>query len=300
MPPTTSTNPLDDNPFVLTTPVVFLVFNRPDLTERVFSRIAEAKPKTLLLIADGPRNAKEAAFCDQVRKIVNRIDWECKVLRNFSDVNLGCKHRVASGLDWVFSQVDEAIILEDDCLPSHSLFYFCQTLLERFRDDARVFMIGGNNFQFGINRTEASYYFSRYAEIWGWATWKRAWHHYDITMKSWPAFKAASRIRSVFENPAEQQYWEPYFQQTYEGKIDTWDYIWFYTCLSQNGLTILPNVNLVSNLGFGPDATHTFDINSRFANVPAGEIWDIKHPQLLIRDVEADAYYFEHVVSIAG
>jgi hypothetical protein len=149
MPPTISTNPLDDNPFVLTTPVVFLVFNRPDLTERVFSRIAEAKPKTLLLIADGPRNAKEAVLCDQVRKIVNRIDWECKVLRNFSDVNLGCKHRVASGLDWVFSQVDEAIILEDDCLPSHSFFYFSQTLLERFRDDDRVFMIGETIFNSG-------------------------------------------------------------------------------------------------------------------------------------------------------
>lgn len=287
------------NSSALTTPVAFFVFNRPDLTERVFNRIAEAKPHTLLLVADGPRNPKEAEACDQVRKIISRVDWDCEVLKNFSNVNLGCKHRVASGLDWVFSLVEEAIILEDDCLPSLSFFNFCQVLLERYRDDDRVFMIGGNNFQFGVNRTEASYYFSRYAEIWGWATWKRAWRHYDIAMKSWPAFKAAGRIRSVFENPAEQRYWEPYFQQTYEGKIDTWDYIWFYTCLSQSGLTILPNVNLVSNLGFGPEATHTFDVNSRFANVPAGEIWDIKHPQLLIRDVGADAYYFEHVVSIA-
>jgi hypothetical protein len=296
MPPTISTNTLDDNPFVLTTPVVFLVFNRPDLTERVFSRIAEAKPKTLLLIADGPRNGKEAALCDQVRKTVDRIDWECKVLRNFSDVNLGCKHRVASGLDWVFSQVDEAIILEDDCLPSHSFFYFCQTLLERFRDDKRIFMIGGDNFQFGLNRAEDSYYFSRYAEVWGWATWKRAWQYYDVTMKSWPAFKAAGGMRWAFEHPAEQQYWGHYFQETYDGKIDTWDYIWFYTCLSQSGLSVLPNINLVSNLGFGPNATHTFDIASHFANLPAGEIQHIRHPQHLIRHVDADTYYFENFV----
>jgi hypothetical protein len=282
--------------FVLTTPVAFLVFNRPDLTERVFKRIAEAKPKTLLLIADGPRNAKEAALCDQVRKIVDRIDWDCKVLRNFSDVNLGCKHRVASGLDWVFSQVDEAIILEDDCLPSRSFFYFCQTLLERFRDDKRIFMIGGDNFQFGLSRTEDSYYFSRYAEVWGWATWKRAWQYYDVTMKSWPAFKAAGGMRWAFEHPAEQQYWGHYFQETYEGKIDTWDYIWFYTCLSQSGLSVLPNINLVSNLGFGPNATHTFDISSHFANMPAGEIQHIRHPQHLIRHVDADTYYFENFV----
>jgi hypothetical protein len=291
----TETQNVDRSP--LTTPVAFLVFNRPDVTQRVFSRIAEVKPQTLLVVADGPRTKEETKACDQVRKIIDWVDWDCRVLKNFSDVNLGCKRRVASGLDWVFSQVSEAIILEDDCLPSLSFFHFCQTLLNRYRDDQRIFMIGGNNFQFGISRTEASYYFSRYAEIWGWATWRRAWRHYDVTMKSWPAFKAAGRIRWVFENPAEQEYWEPYFQQCYEGKIDTWDYIWFYTCLSQSGLTVLPNINLVSNLGFGPAATHTFDVGSRFANLPAGEIWYIKHPQHLIRHAEADNYYFEKVVA---
>jgi hypothetical protein len=294
---TISTQTQNVKNFVLTTPVAFLVFNRPDVTERVFNRIAEAKPQTLLLVADGPRTEKEATTCDQVRKIIDRVDWDCRVLKNFSDVNLGCKHRVASGLDWVFSQVSEAIILEDDCLPSLSFFHFCQTLLDRYRDDERVFEICGNNFQFGISRTEDSYYFSRYAEIWGWATWRRAWRHYDVTMKSWPAFKAAGCIRWVFENPAEQQYWEPYFQQCYEGKIDTWDYIWFYTCLSQSGLTVLPDINLVSNLGFGPTATHTFDVESRFANVPAGEILHVRHPQHLIRHVEADTYYFDKVVA---
>ena len=282
--------------FVLTTPVAFLVFNRPEVTVRVFERIAAAKPQTLLLVADGPRNENEVVSCDQVRNIITRVDWDCRVLTNFSDINLGCKHRVASGLDWVFSQVDEAIILEDDCLPSRSFFRFCQVLLDRYRANDRIFMVGGNNIQFGISRTENSYYFSRYAEIWGWATWKRAWQHYDVTMKSWPEFKSTGCMRWVFENPLEQQFWESHFQQCYDGKIDTWDFIWFYTCISQSGLTVVPNVNLVSNLGFGPIATHTFDANSRFANIPAGDIWQIKHPRHVIRHAEADRYYFERLV----
>lgn len=282
--------------FVLTTPVAFLVFNRPDLTERVFERIAAAKPPTLLLVADGPRNEKERATCEQVRKIVNQVDWDCRVLKNFADTNLGCKRRVASGLDWVFSQVSEAIILEDDCLPSSSFFYFCQTLLEHYRDDERISMISGNNLQFGMNRTDDSYYFSRYTEIWGWATWRRAWQYYDVTMQSWPAFKAAGCMNSVFEHPEERAFWEPHFQACYDGKIDTWDFIWLYTCLRQSGLTVIPRVNLVSNLGYRADATHTFDTSSRFANVPAEEIGEIKHPEHVIRHAEADTYHFEQIV----
>jgi hypothetical protein len=282
--------------FTLTTPVAMIVFNRPEVTERVFSQIAAAKPQTLLLIADGPRTEAEATACAQVRALIERVDWDCQVLKNYSEANLGCKRRVTSGLDWVFSQFNEAIILEDDCLPSLSFFRYCQTLLERFRDDERVFSIGGNNFQFGSQRTEASYYFSRYSEIWGWATWKRAWQHFDSAMSTWPDFKSAGCIRWVFEHPAEQEYWGQYFQQSYDGKIDAWGYNWFYTCLSQSGLAVMPAVNLVSNIGFGSVATHTHDTSSRFANVPACEIGPIKHPQLTIRHVEADTYYFEQVV----
>jgi hypothetical protein len=281
----------------LTTPVALIFFKRPEVTERVFKRIAEAKPQTLLLIADGPRTKEEAGACAEVREIVERVDWDCLVLKNYSDVNLGCRHRPATGIDWVFSQVNEAIILEDDCVPSLSFFYFCQTLLERYRDDQRIFMIGGNNFQGGMRRTEDSYYFSRYPGTWGWATWKRAWNHFDRTMSTWPAFRAVGQMRWVFENPAERQYWEPYFQLCHDNKLDAWDYIWFYSCLTQSGLIIEPSVNLVSNIGFGPHATHTVDTDPRFSDVPSGEIWEIKHPQHVMRNVEADAYYFDKVVS---
>ena len=284
----------------LTTPVALIFFKRPEVTERVFKRIAEAKPRTLLLIADGPRTKEEAAACADVRKLVEQVDWDCQVLKNYSDVNLGCRHRPATGIDWVFSRFEEAIILEDDCLPSLSFFYFCQSLLERYRDDERIFMIGGNNFQGGIRRTEDSYYFSKYPGTWGWATWKRAWQYYDHTMETWPAFKAAGRMPWIFENPAERRYYEPYFQQCFENKLDAWDYIWLYSYLCQNGLTVEPGINLVSNIGFGSIATHTFQADPRVANVPSGEIWQIKHPRQVIRHLEADAYYFEHVVSITN
>lgn len=291
-----SPEPQEVDRFILTTPVALILFKRPEVIERVFKRIAQAKPQTLLLIADGPRNKEEAIACAQVRDLVQRVDWDCRVLKNYSDVNLGCRHRPATGIDWIFSQVDEAIILEDDCLPSLSFFYFCQTLLEHYRDDERIFMIGGNNFQGGIKRTEDSYYFSRYPGTWGWATWKRAWQYYDHALESWPAVKAAGRLPWIFNSPAEQRYFEPYLQQCYENKLDAWDYIWLYSYLCQNGLTIEPSVNLVSNIGFGSIASHTFETDSPLANVPAGEIWKIQHPRQVIRHVEADAYYFEKVL----
>ncbi len=271
------------------------VFNRPALTKRVLARIAEAKPETLLVIADGPRSKAEGGLCEETRRVMKRIDWDCLVLREYSDQNLGCKLRVSSGLDWVFSQFEQAIVLEDDCLPALSFFWFCQELLERYRYDERIFHISGDNFQFGGPRTNYSYYFSRYPHCWGWATWKRAWQYFDVTMSSWPETKAARQINPVLENPAEQQYWFDIFDRCYNGKINSWAYIWIYNCWCQSALTILPEVNLVSNIGFGGDATHTGDSRSPLANLPTGDVWKIKHPKDVIRHADADAYTFERV-----
>src|SRR5271166_1354685 len=284
----------EESEISITTPVAFFIFRRPALTEQVFARISQAKPSNLLVIADGPRSQEEAKICEETRRILDRIEWDCRVLKNFSDQNLGLKRRVSSGLDWVFSQVEEAIILEDDCLPALSFFPFCQALLERYRDDQRVFMIGGNNFQFGRLRTRYSYYFSRYPEIWGWASWKRAWKHFDPAMSSWPEFKADGYIKAVFENPREQEYWSEILEQCYQGKINSWAYIWCYTCWSQSALTILPDVNLVSNIGFGVDSTHTADPGDPLANLPTGEVWKIKHPKHITRHAEADSFAFEN------
>jgi hypothetical protein len=279
----------------LSTPVAFLIFNRPDLTEIVFKAIAQAKPKKLFVVADGPRFPEEADKCQRARAVVNKIDWDCDIFTNFSETNLGCKLRVFSGIDWVFSQVDEAIFLEDDCLPDASFFSFCQTLLARYRDDSRIMHIGGGNFLFNQVRIEASYYFSRYAFAgYGWASWKRAWNHYDPNMKSWPEFKENGLVGAIFEDEFERDFWAQMLDKTFIGDIDTWDFQWFYTCWCQGGLSILPSVNLVSNLGFRPDATHTkaHDENPPLANLKTSSLETILHPRFLVRNKAADTCVF--------
>ncbi|MBF2073932.1 MAG: FkbM family methyltransferase [Synechococcales cyanobacterium C42_A2020_086] len=280
--------------FKLSTPVAFFIFNRPDLTKRVFQAIAQVKPEVLFVIADGPRSEYEAMLCEQTRQIIDDVDWDCRVLTNFSDRNLGCKERVVSGLSWIFSQVEEVIILEDDCLPTRSFFRFCQTLLEYYRSDTRVFAISGNNFQCGQRRTDYSYYFSRYFHCWGWASWRRVWQQFDRHMMTWSEFSNANWMQIVFDNPFEQAYWSEQFAQTYIGEINSWAYIWLYTCLSQSGLTIIPEENLVSNIGFRQDATHTGDSENPLANLPTSDLWQLQHPPFVISHREADAFTFKY------
>jgi hypothetical protein len=273
------------------TPVAFLIFNRPDTTVKVFEAIRQAKPPKLLVVADGPRSDRpdEAEKCKDTREIIKQVDWDCEVLTNYSDVNLGCKKRVASGLDWVFENVEEAIILEDDCLPHPSFFLFCEELLDKYRDDNRVMTISGDNFQFGKVRNNDSYYFSRYPHCWGWASWRRAWQHFDIEMKDWSKIRGEGWLQDIFCDSSCVKFWMKTFQSTYEGKINTWDYIWTYYCWLQNGLTILPNVNLVSNIGFGNEGTHTKSKKNIFANIPAEEIkFPLQHPSFMIRNEKAD------------
>jgi hypothetical protein len=274
----------------LRAPVAFFVFNRPDTTIRVFEAIAATKPPKLLVVADGPRRDRtsEAALCRQVRSTIERVDWDCEVLTNFSDENLGCRQRIATGLDWVFQTVEEAVVLEDDCLPHPSFFEFCDELLERYRDDERVMGISGDNFQ-PRRLTQASYYFSRFTHVWGWATWRRAWRHYDERMRLWPAFREARALEAVV-HPRSVGYWSDVLNGVYENRIDTWDYQWTFACWTQGGLTILPAVNLVSNIGFRTDATHT-TAASALAELPAFEMpFPLTHPSFVLPDLQADLY----------
>lgn len=284
----------------LTTPVAFMIFNRPDLTQRVFEVIARVKPKQLFVVADGPRFPEETEKCEQARAVVDRVNWECDTFTNFSEENLGCGRRISSGIDWVFSKVEEAIFIEDDCLPNLSFFPYCQELLKYYRRDQRVMTINGNNFQSGRTRTEYSYHFSKYPSFWGWATWRRAWNHYDFDMKFWPEFKQAGMLKMVCDDHYEQRFWTNIFDSLYEdpGIIDTWDHQWNFACWSQNGLAIEPGVNLVSNLGFGrPDASHTAGDTSLPAELfKTEELGEIRHPPFVIRNSGADAYIFDHVI----
>jgi hypothetical protein len=245
------------------------------------------------VVADGPRPDRpdDVEKCKAARAIIDKVDWDCAVLKNYSEVNLGCGKRPATGITWVFEQVEEAIIFEDDCLPHPTFFRFCEELLNYYRHDERIMVISGNNFQFGRSRTNYSYYFSRYNHIWGWASWRRAWKYFDYDLKLWPKIKNENWLTSILEDKTAVKYWTKNFQRTYEGEPTVWDYRWTFACWIQNGLTILPNVNLVSNIGFGEGATHTSSSKSKVANLPVEEmIFPLKHPPFLLRHVEADDF----------
>ena len=279
---------------MIKTPVVFMIFKRPDKAEKVFEAIRQAKPPKLLVIADGPRADRpgEAKNCAATRKIIDRVDWDCEVIKNYSEINLGAGKRLSSGLDWVFDQVEEAIILEDDCVPHPTFFPFCEELLERYRYDERIASISGQNVQFGRKRSEYSYYFSRYPHIWGWATWRRAWQYYDFEIKLWPEIKTRNLLRDILLDPEAEKCWSEIFQSLYEGRRrDAWDSQWTFACWIQSRLSIISNVNLISNIGFGKDATNTDDENSRHHNLASEAIqFPMKHPPLIIRDAQADKF----------
>ncbi len=273
------------------TPIIFLIFCRPDLTSQVFETIRQVQPKKLLVVADGPRNESEASLCQQARAVTEAVEWDCEVLRNYADKNLGCRQRVSSGLDWAFTQVEEAIILEDDCLPDISFFHFCEELLEHYRYDQRVMMISGDNFCLGKKRTDYSYYFSRYINIWGWATWKRAWQHYDIEMYLWDEIKQGNWLQNIFSAPRTVDYWHDIFQRVYDGDINTWDYQWVFACWIQSGYSVVPTNNLVSNIGFGIEATHTTRKQSKSSAIPTESIqFPLVHPPFVIQDAIVDRF----------
>lgn len=278
------------------TPVVLIIFNRPALVAKVFSVIAKARPQHLFVIADGPRFPREVEPCRKSRAVVDGIDWDCDVKTNYADKNLGCRERIVSGLNWVFSQVDEAIILEDDCLPHFSFFGFCETLLERYRDDNRVMEIGGANYQFGRMTNEHSYYFSKYAHTHGWATWRRAWRRFDESISIWPRIKQSGQWDLLCNDRKEREYWTRIYDAIFKGELETsWDYQWQLARWCHEGIAAVPRVNLVSNIGFGRGATHTrWKLNS-VASMPTHDIGVIHHPQSITTNKQADRYMFEKV-----
>lgn len=286
----------------LKTPVAFIIFNRPDTTERVFTEISKAKPPKLLVVADGPRQSRlgEAEKCAATRAIIDRVDWDCEVLTNYSDVNLGCKVRVSSGLDWVFEQVPEAIILEDDCLPHPTFFRFCEELLNRYRHDQCISQINGINFQFGHRINNDSYYFSNNCHIWGWASWRDRWQdHYDVEMKCWPQIRDEGRLADWVCSQAEQDYWGNMFERTYQGKVDTWDTQWDFACKLRGQVAVLPNKNLISNIGFGKEATHTTG-SSVLANMQVDEMqFPLRHPEWKFAAKTLDRRFFNQFCKLS-
>ena len=278
-------------PHVLSTAVLFLVFNRLDTTKQVFEAIRQAKPPRLYVAADGARANKEgeADKAQAVRDyIMQNIDWKCEVKTLFQEENLGCKYAVSGAITWFFENEEQGIILEDDCLPSQSFFLFCEELLERYKDDMRVGQITGDNFQNGIKRGDGDYYFSVHNHIWGWATWRDRWKEYDVSLAG---MEDVEFLWQVFNDTDEKKYWEKIFYKMKNNQIDTWDYQWSFALWNVKMLTITPNINLVKNIGFGVDATHT-KLETKFSNLKTSNIIVSSHPRKVVRNYEADRYIF--------
>lgn len=276
----------------LSTPVILLIFNRPVTTARVFATIRAARPARLFVIADGPRPDRPADIqrCAAARAATDQVDWPCEVMRNYAPTNLGLADRVAGGISAVFAEVEEAIILEDDCLPDPSFFRFCNELLDHYRDDERVMAISGDNFQRRRQRGPGSYYFSRYNHCWGWATWRRAWAHYDHQMRLWPTLRDGGWLNDMFAERRAVRFWTSTLQAVYQGRINSWAYRWTLACWAQSGLTILPNRNLVTNIGFGAEATNT-SVDLPEMQIAANQmLFPLRHPQFVIRDARADRF----------
>jgi hypothetical protein len=278
---------------MMNTAVLFLIFNRPDTTRRVFESIRGARPPRLYVAGDGPRPDRkdEARRCEEARRVVAEVDWPCELQTLFRNTNLGCKEAVSGAIDWFLNQEDEGIILEDDVLPHPTFFPYCEELLARYRHDPRVSMISGCNLVADRIHPEESYLFTKYGHIWGWATWKRAWRDYDVAMKGWPSWRDAGGLRrlSLHDRPFES-YFREVFDTTYRGGIDTWDYQWQFACWRASRVSVQPSVNLTQNIGYGPDATHTKSDEPVLmqASSLSGMIFPLNHPEEVISSPTLD------------
>lgn len=274
------------------TPVVLTVFNRPDATARVFERIAQARPPKLLIVADGPResNLSDIEKCRKVREIVKKVDWPCEVFRNYSDKNLGAKMRIVTGLDWAFSIVEEAIILQDDNLPHPTFFRFCEELLKKYRNNERVAAINGHNLLVGRNKNSYSYYFSLFLQVEGWATWKRFWVNYDVGIKKWPELRDTDWLEKVLgERGIVYDYWKNVFDLMYKEKIQTWDYQLVFAAWIQNSFAAIPRINLVSNIGFGLNKGNNIGRWHKYAGMKTGSMqFPLHHPPVVTEDKKID------------
>lgn len=284
------------------TAVLFLIFNRPNTTSRVFEAIRKARPSSLYVAADGPRPDRrgEKGLCEEVRRIATAVDWPCEVKTLFREKNLGCKNAVSDGITWFFRHEEAGIIMEDDCLPHESWFPFVQELLDRYRDNERVMNISAQHYHRAAHTALHSYFFSRYNSCWGWASWRRAWAHYDHDMSRWPTLRDTDWLLSIGDgSELFRRFWTRTFDMCHAGKIDSWAYRWKFSCWAQSGLAILPAKNLVTNIGFGENATHTKCGNGISEDLPLQKMeFPLIHPNYMVRDVVADRWTDSHVYGI--
>ncbi|MHC6204331.1 nucleotide-diphospho-sugar transferase [Breznakiellaceae bacterium SP9] len=264
-------------------PILFIIFNRLDTVKKTFEVIREAVPTHLFIAADGPRQAVagEKEKCSIIRQyILDNIDWNCNVKTLFRDENLGCGKAVSGAISWFFENVDEGVILEDDCLPSLSFFTYCKVLLEKYKDENQIYHIAGNN-PLTFTKSPYSYYFARIQHCWGWATWKRAWKDYNYEINDLEDFINKKSIKKIFRQKFIQNYWIEIFNKMKNHEIDTWDYQWTYSIFKNDGICINPARNMITNIGFNAEATHTTSNDSIFNSQKRYELDIIKHPKYI-------------------
>lgn len=279
---------------LLNTAVLFITYKRLDTTMQVFESIRKAKPPRIYISSNIGKDEDECKSVQVVRDyIIDNIDWQCEVNKLFRTKHLSAKLSISGAIDWFFEHEEMGIILEDDCLPSQSFFWYCEELLERYKTDMRVWHISGDNFQDGIIRGDYSYYFSAINHVWGWACWADRWKFYDSDLNN----IQNELFLKIYWKSYEFKYWRNIFLKVKNNEIDTWDYQWTFTMWVNGSLAILPNINLVSNIGFGENATHTkkTNVNSTYNNV--NDLVIAKHPINIIRNIEADQYTFKHVLA---
>ncbi len=278
------------------TPILLLAWRRPDEISRVIDAIRPFTPLNVYIACDGPNPLRpdEASKVEATRSVIDRsINWQCNIRRRYANTNSGCRDSVSGAITWFFENVEEGIILEDDCVPHSDFLPFCAELLSRYRYDSRVWCISGNNCQDGCWRGDGSYYFSRIPMIWGWATWRRCWAHYDAGLSLYRQLSQSGRLRHMFDDPLMYKFWERTWRRLVEeSRPDTWDYQWTFTCLANYGLSVIPNRNLIENIGFGPGAAH--DTDDFFDTSLSLGLAPDPPPSAMMPDVEADRYTFDH------
>jgi hypothetical protein len=292
---------IDKAPYETKSAVLFVVFNRPDTTSRVFEQIRVAKPQRLYIAADAPRAdfPDDDLLCKQTRAVIQNIDWDCKIETLLRKKNLGCREAVSSAVTWFFNHEEEGIILEDDCLPANSFFKFCDTLLDRYRHDTRIRHITGCNLQQGRKWGNSTYYFSNRTHVWGWASWRRVWKDYDKNLNQYNSHEISEKIQNIYSDSIVVDCWVDIFKGVKEGKINSWAYQLDFANFFNNGLTIIPNENLISNIGFGVNATHTVNKDSIYANLPVKEIDEITNPIFILPEKQADLFVLNRDFDVA-
>lgn len=278
------------------TPVVFTIFNRPALAARVLEVLRIVQPANLFVIADGPRatHPDDAERCAVTRALIDQIDWPCRLEKRFHPENLGVEKCLSEGILWVFDRVDAAIFVEDDTLPDPSFFPFCAAMLEQYRNDERVSMIQGTNVLGTWPANGASYFFSRFGPLWGWASWKRTWRDYDPAFRFMDAPDFAARLAARLNNPAFTAFLINLCERSRRAEVVSWDTQITVQQILRGDLCVVATVNPIQNLGFGPDGAHTRQRFAFGANLEHHAIpFPLVAPSAVIADDEYDRRFME-------